>query len=268
MKKVMFFAVALMCSQMMTACKKVVPGSDPNFTIVKNSDSKFKKANRKVVVFDIPIYAYRNVDDKKLLHAANVMAQYLDNDEDGVIDNPYVHQTLISNSASLFLWKNKTQINLPAQDLGDKETNPTYVSSGKTGRFDAALEEVFHVITSLGYSKAYPEVFGESAGTQISNAMDLARGGQFNSIPGSYPANAWYTYTDNTCNYQCQVAEYFYWAMTSILGAQSNRLDEIQQEWKLNTREKVEQQDPAVYALLTNPEYKFPTVLPDGTYRH
>jgi len=25
--------------------------------------------------------------------------------------------------------------------------------------------------------------------------------------------------------------------------------------------------DQAVYQLLTNPEYKFPTILPDGTYK-
>lgn len=29
----------------------------------------------------------------------------------------------------------------------------------------------------------------------------------------------------------------------------------------------VESMDPAVFSILTNPEYKLPTVLPDGTYR-
>jgi len=54
-----------------------------------------------------------------------------------------------------------------------------------------------------------------------------------------------------------------------ILGAQEvpGRLEGIQDEWRLNTKEKVQAGDPAVYALLTNPEYKFPTVLPDAEYR-
>jgi len=56
--------------------------------------------------------------------------------------------------------------------------------------------------------------------------------------------------------------------MVSILGAQENRFDEIQQEWKLNTKQLVETQDPVIYNLLTNPQYKFPSVLPDGTYMH
>ncbi len=63
-------------------------------------------------------------------------------------------------------------------------------------------------------------------------------------------------------------AEYIYWAITSILGAQENRLDEIGDEWILNTAELVETIDTAIYSLLTADEYNFPTELPDGTYRH
>jgi len=62
--------------------------------------------------------------------------------------------------------------------------------------------------------------------------------------------------------------EYIYWSMSSILGAQANRLDEISQEWDLNTNALMQSTDAAVYSLLTDPQYKFPTVLPDGTYRH
>jgi hypothetical protein len=61
--------------------------------------------------------------------------------------------------------------------------------------------------------------------------------------------------------------EYIYWGMTSILGAQENRLDEISQEWDLNTKSLVESTDTAIYSLLTDQLYNFPTVLPDGTYK-
>lgn len=277
MKTIGKLMVVLLVFGGVTACKKnktIDPGNDPNFTIVPNNDGELKKYNRKVVVFDIPIYAAPKVEDSKLLHAANVMAQYLDNDEDGVVDNQLVVDKLIEKKAYLFMWKSKLDrissppSNWEGQDLGNAETIPGFVSGGKTGRFDASLEEVLHLITHVGYANVYPEVFGESAGTSISDAMDIARGGSYDKIPDSYPSEAWYTYTDKTCKYDCQVTEYHYWALTSILGAQENRLSEIEQEWKLNTKEKVETTDPAVYALLTNPEYKFPTVLPDGSYRH
>jgi hypothetical protein len=219
------------------------------------------------MVFGIPVYAFYDVEDSKLLHAANIMAQYLDNDENGIVDNSLLLTTLLNNEAALFMWKTESQINLNAQDLGADESIPIWHTNGQTGQFDAALEEVWHVITYSGYSDAYPEIFGENSGTSLTNAMDIARGGNFTSIPENYPNNAWYTYDDQTCDYQCMATEYFYWGMTSILGAQENRLNEISQEWDLNTRSLVENTDTAIYSLLTNPVYNFPTILPDGTYR-
>jgi hypothetical protein len=245
----------------------ISPGNDPNFTIVAHTDAGFTATNRKVDVFGIPIYAYSDVEDSKLLHAANLMAQYLDNDEDGSIDNLTLLNALTSNNAALFMWKSESQINLNAQDLGADESIPSWHINGHTGQFDAALEEVWHVITYTGYANAYPTIFGENAGTSLTNAMDIARGGNFTTIPNPYPANAWYTYDDQTCEYNCMSTEYIYWAMSSILGAQENRLSEISQEWDLNTSTLVQNTDTAIYTLLTDPQYKFPTVLPDGTYK-
>ena len=98
--------------------------------------------------------------------------------------------------------------------------------------------------------------------------MDLARGGQFDDIPSGYPNNAWYTYDDRTCDYGCQVTEYLYWALTSLLGAQDypGRYDEIGHEWKANTPTLVQSMDPTVFAILTDSVYQLPMVLPDGTY--
>lgn len=251
----------------------VNPGNDPNFTIVANEDGVLSSFNRKVTVFGISIYAVADVTDDRLLHAANVMAQYLDNDEDGTVDNQAVLDQMLANSAFMVMWKRESDLNVdpPAgwegQDLGNDETNPDFVANGRTGEFDASLEEVLHIITHAGYANVYPDVFGEQIGSAIADAMDIARGGQFTSIPNPYPADAWYTYDDATCEYNCMVTEYHYWALTSMLGAQENRFNEIGQEWRLNTRAKVESDDPAVFQLLTDPQYKFPTVLPDGKYR-
>lgn len=272
---ILFF---LICS---SSCKKedaidtiINAGNDPNFNIVINSDIEYIGFNRKVMVFGIAIYAVPGIDDKRLLHAANIMAQYLDNDENGIVDNELVLEKMIANNAFMFMWDSESDFNnitMPdnaiGQDLGNDETVPEWHTNGQIGRFDASLEEVWHIITSTGYAYAYPDVFGEETGTSLSNAMDIARGGNFTTIPNPYPSEAWYTYDDETCTYECMNTEYIYWSMTSILGAQTNRLDEISQEWDLNTVELVQNNDTAVYALLTNLEYKFPIILPDGTYR-
>lgn len=288
-KQILTLGIIALSIFAMTSCNKddntttptkpttINEGNDPNFKIVANTDAGFKSFNRKVVVFGIPIYAVSGVEDNKLLHAANVMAQYLDNDEDGTANNQAVLAKMLANKAYLFMWKteaDKENFTPPSgyegQDLGANETIPNFVSGGLTGQFDASLEEVWHLITHVGYAKEYPTIFGENAGTALTDAMDIARGGSFTSIPSSYPSSAWYTYNDATCNYNCQATEYIYWAMSSILGAQVNRLSEIQNEWKLNTKAKVQATDKKIYTLLTNKvlPYKFPTKLPDGTYKH
>lgn len=252
----------------------ISPGNDPNFTIVSHSDNGFSSFNRKVVVFGIDIYAVSHVEDSKLLHAANLLAQYLDNDENDIIDNQLILDKMLENKAFLVMWKSENDLNIDppsdraGQDLGNDETVPVWHTNGHTGQFDAAVEEVWHIVTRAGYESAYPTIFGTGTGTEMSNAMDIARGGQFTSIPNSYPANAWYSYDDQTCDYSCHAGEYIYWVMSSILGAQENRLNEIDNEWKLNTKQKVQDTDTGAYALITDPQYKFPTVLPDGSYMH
>ena len=250
-------------------------GKDPNFNIVPNNDIGLSSFNKKVIVFGIDLYAVREVEDAKLLHAANVMAQYLDNDEDGLIDNQLVLNKMLENKAFLVMWKKKKDLNIRppsgriGQDLGNDETNPSFVSNGNTGRFDATLEEVLHLINNAGHSYAYPGTFGKNQKSALSKAMDVARGGRFFKIPSIYPANAWFSYYDSTCDYEtCQTIEYLYWALTSILGAQENRLNEIGKEWKLNTADLLENTDNEIFELLTNPIYNLPTILPDGSYKH
>jgi len=225
---------------------------------------------KQVEVFGLYIYATNTTGDDKLLHAANILAEYIDNDEDGSPDNPKIMDALLKRKGAIVMRKTEQErVTGPrprGQGLYDEETIPNARSQGK---FDGSWEEILHMVTDNGWAGAYPEVFGRVPGTEIANALDKARGGRFMEVPEQYPDGAWFTYDDETCDYDCSNSEYIYWALTSILGAQDypGRLEQIGREWRLNTREKVKEQDPAVYAILTNPDYKLPTVLPDGEYK-
>ncbi|MEC9072577.1 MAG: hypothetical protein VX938_09375, partial [Myxococcota bacterium] len=186
-----------------------------------------------VNVFGVNVFATGSVPDAKVLHAANVLAQYLDNDEDGSPDDLLVLSAMVDQpgGSSLVMFGSSWELEtsgifdspIPglyaAQDLQGDETHPE--GSSLAGGFDATLEEVWHLVSSQGYAQAYPGVFGEAPDTTLSDAMDLARGGHFVTIPTPYPEEAWYHYDDWTCDYGCMVTEYFYWALTSHLGAQS-----------------------------------------------
>ena len=242
---------------------------------VNESDKNyFKYFCKKTEVFGIKIYATENVANDKLFHAASILAEYLDNDEDGTADNQRIVNRLIDKKAWLLMAMNEEEssaaIRFPIGNFAFLELYDDEVSIiNGNPRFDASLEEILHLITQHGYAEVYPNKFGENKNSEIAKAMDEARGGYFKNVPNSYPSSAWYTYDDKTCNYSCQITEYTYWALTSILGAQEfpGRLEEIQHEWRLNTKEKVKNGDQLVYSLLTDPEFKFPTNLPDGRYR-
>jgi len=236
-------------------------------------------------VFGIPFFATRGVTDDKLLHAMNIMAQYLDNDENGIPDNQLVVEELLNQEVGMILFSNENESensqvwesDAPMDRYQELYGSETIITGS---RFDASLEEIFHLITDKGYEGVYPSVFGEFPGSELAKLMDNARGGHFSNegiiiedgdrytiaVPSSYPSTAWYTYDDKSCRYDCMNTEYIYWAMTSILGAQENRCNDISHEWKLCTKEKVKNQDPGIYNLLTNPEYGFPSNLPDGSY--
>ena len=251
-------------------------------SVGEESPRGFSRTFRKRVnVFGIPVYATADTPDAKVLHAANVLAQYLDNNADGKPDNAQVHAMMKKKQAGMVMAATERSFErldvhryiperiwdaMIMQGLFGEEALPGWT---RRGRFDATLEEVLHLITHAGYAHVYPEVFGEKPGSQIAKAMDLARGGYFRRVPRSYPAGAWYTYDDRSCDYGCQITEYTYWGLTSILGAQDypGRGRDIGEEWRLNTRDKVKQRDPTLYRLLTDPRYRFPSILPDGKYR-
>jgi hypothetical protein len=239
----------------------------------------FKAFSQYVNVFGVHIFATDDVTDVQVLHTANVMAQYLDNDGDGEPDNPLVVEAMIENQAAMVVFADEDDLEgmidqleltfdegILSQDLYGTEIHP---DGGDDGQFDATLEEVLHLITHAGYAEVYPDIFGEESGTAVAAAMDVARGGHFESIPSAYPPEAWYRYDDPTCDYSCQITEYIYWSLTSILGAQAagGRLGDIEEEWRLNTAEKVESGDPLIYGILTDPDYGLPRVLPDGHYQ-
>ena len=236
--------------------------------------------SKQVDIFGSSIFATRRTPDQKLLHAAALLAQYLDNDNDGRPDNELVIKAIHKSKGAVVMSATKREVDtidvhryIPEKvwdsmtilGLYAEETHPRGASRGV---FDAAYEEILHLITSAGYANAYPDIFGEKPDTAIAQAMDQARGGHFRRVPRKYPDSAWFTYDDRSCDYDCQITEYIYWGITSILGAQDfpSRLDTISQEWRLNTAAKVKEGDPTLYKLLTDPKYAFPTKLPNGEY--
>jgi hypothetical protein len=268
--------------------REIVEISRPDFKLMKIKrdgplDCFHPTFDRHMEVFGIQIVATPRTGAVEIKHAANLIAQYLDNDEDGVIDDPAAHRILIEEGAFLAMFVNESEMEQKEPDfeaieragfrigqgLHADETRPTGPPhTSKRGRFDAALEEVLHLISN-GWEQAHPDTLGYAPGSKLTDAMDLARGGRFFRMPDYYPKDAWYHYDDRTCDYQCMAAEYLYWALTSMLEAQDypGRAREISDEWECPTPELLQAMDPAVYELILEHRPMLPRRLPDGGYR-
>ena len=228
-------------------------------------------------VFGVRIFATENVEQKRFSHAANVMREYLDNDGDGRADSKKLVRSLKKEKACMTLFENESELDsfldkheeklektgLNFQDLLNDEI---ILSSDRSTRFDASLEEVFHLISDYGYSQINPKAFGYTKDSIIGGLMTDARGGHFAKTPKKYPKSAYYTYKDRSCDYECQHAEFIYWGVTSFLAGQNGpgRFEEIKKEWQLNTSEKIKASAPDLYDFLSDPDLGLPTQLPDG----
>ncbi len=223
-----------------------------------------------IKVYGVKIIGTENTPFKDIEKAAKILNQWLDNNGDGNPDDKLVIDKLIKNNAILVMGKSENDLERSFDNLIDvlEDTNIDIDNFERAliGLISdepniAYLEEILHLVTQVGYANAYPEVFGEFKGSRISEAMDVARGGYFKKTPKIYPKSSWYHYYDKSCDYACMITEYFYWSLTSLLGAQINRYDEISEEWELNTPSKMTK-DELIMKILQDERYQIPKRLP------
>ena len=249
-------------------------------------------------VFGIYVVSTSSIPEVYQQHTANVLAQYIDNDADGVPDDEKIIANLrdrlavfpvwtpelrekvfsepcdVHTAASMYRGNSDDDSDAWALNGGITSTNNINTRSGVN--WDTNLEEVWHLISSA-YYQVYPEYFADGRDcesctgefSKLTDALDAARGGRFFEAPSTYPEGAWYTYD---IPYVGQAHEYMYW----ILMANFNALDpsittyceNVYAEWRGGcNKEELKQKDVLAYDLLNNYGFKIPTVIPDGNYK-
>jgi hypothetical protein len=256
------------------------PAGDSPFTIEDNPNTDapgMRCMTRYVDVLGLSVYAESHLTSAQILHAAAVFAELLDNDEDGVVDDAAVYARLLEVNAMIPMFNGEDSPGFydfasnyhgegVSAVLYGNEVDPT--QPGHWGS-DATVEEIMHTINHRGHVSVYPDAFGLEPGSSLlSAAMDVARGGQFMSVPSSYPEEAWYHYDDTTCDYGCMAIEYIYWAQVSNMEIlnDAQTCAGIANEWEPCSKALLQSMDELVYALITDPQYMLPQNAPDGVY--
>ena len=223
------------------------------------------------------IYAESTISDDKVLHAAAIAAELLDNNEDGIVDDLLIRSQLILDNAlmPIFSYEGSSAENIFFNNYnGDGVSAVLYkneIDPSQPGHWgsDASVEEILHTINHVGHTNVYPALFSlQPNSSQLSNAMDIARGGQFLSMPNPYPSSAWYHYDDFTCDYECMAIEYIYWAIVSNMGIldDSQTASGIADEWELYSPYLLQVTDSLIFSLISNPQNLIPQSAPDGNY--
>lgn len=201
-----------------------------------------------------------NVSDEKLEHATNVAAKWLDNDENWVIDNEKLWETLKSNKPVVVMswngFSNLAMMKLQAhlwgvtsQDLSAAETNP-----GGWER-DASQEEIHHIIMNAWWIQLYPEYFSDRK-EQKSTLYKLWEQAEQDKN---------YKYNDPTCNDACKVTEFVYLASAAYLWSD---IDLESDEMMIKNRSELKEKLPEILTLFENKEFQYPVYSwPDWKYK-
>jgi len=218
--------------------------------------------DKSALIFDtVLICGTSGVPADKLTYAANVAAEWLDNDEDGEVDEPRLLDTLKANKPVLVMSaEGFSVVAMPrimaalsgyrTQDLSAAETNPA------GDRRDASQEEIHHLIMNAGWQSLFPALFSE----QANENSTLYQAWKFANDNGHY------AYDDPTCDDSCKVVEFVYLATAAYLGSDA---DLASDELRLKTRAALGETIPAVVQLFESDDYVYPTDhWPDGTYPH
>ena len=218
-------------------------------------------------------------------HTANVLAEYIDNDADGIPDDQAVLDVLVNGNFVVPVWTESDRVSFWDNARGTYCEDNTGMAASMyyeydewalggieaAGTWDGNLEEVWHVV-SIGWYATYPEYFGDEPGvSRLTEAMDTARGGQFLTIPSTYPAGSWYRYYDDTCEYGCQMHEYFYWILMANIDALdpsiTDKCEQSQHEWHICNQAELEKVDVLAFDLFNNHGFSLPTNIPTGNYQ-
>ena len=236
-------------------------------------------------VFGMFVVASPNAPLGYVEHTANVLAEYIDNDADGIPDDQTVLDVLVNGNFVVPVWTESDRESFWENARGTYCEDNTGMAASMyydhdqwalggieaAGTWDTNLEEVWHIV-SVGWYETYPEFFGDEPGaSRLTEAMDTARGGQFLTIPSTYPAGSWYRYYDDTCDYGCQMHEYFYWILMANIDALdpsiTDKCEQSQHEWHICNKAELEQVDVLAFDLFNNHGFSLPTNIPTGNYQ-
>ena len=114
----------------------------------------------------IHIYAVSSITDEKVLHVAAVAAELIDNNEDGIVDDPIIEFELNNNVTVMPIFHSENSNTIDEffdhyEDCAGAILFGSEIDPSQPGQWgeDATVEEVLHTINACGHVEAYPSLY-------------------------------------------------------------------------------------------------------------
>jgi len=157
--------------------------------------------DKTMTVFGIKMLALEGITPRDLKLVASVLAQWIDNDEDGIPDNPAVLAEIVKRNSRMILgvtfdqigpWHENSQKMLKDEHATTYDLDVTSINHNWYGlplsKYseehyrtdgllppDAATEETFNLITDIGYENVYPAALWRDGKPNHGNASKVGR---------------------------------------------------------------------------------------------
>ena len=251
----------------------ILETDESSLTIFDTFESLTQYFPESVEVYGIPVIRTALASREALVHTANLLAGYLDNDYDGVVDDATMYAEFINGDKGIVVYANSADETVINAALGSWKSRTTSVYEDEMNNFqgdsvggnrDQTLERILrYFIVKQGYTVAYSDTLGTERSTDLTIAMDNARGGfQAGGLESyNYPPFAWYT--DPTgLTYENLIYEYLYLALSTYAGSNTWRDADIQNLWKPASPADLLLADGIIVGIIESDDYSFPTTEP------
>jgi len=150
--------------------------------------SEFRPHYTKVIkAFGVEIVTKPDIDDALLVHVSNVMAQFIDNNMDGIPDNT-VNLVEVKANAHLVLLRNEKEWEdfrkhefegirrkgrIDPDDIGVMFADQINMARPMGDNFDETLKHCWFLL-ARGYARLFPDYFSAKPQSALGKAMDKA----------------------------------------------------------------------------------------------
>ena len=247
----------------------VYSSTDPGAPNIFNGYTQLKTVLTKwTTIFGIPVLGTSSVSVNAVKHAANMLASYLDNNFDGVVDNSSLYAEFSDGLTGIVVYADAAEETSLTASLGSFKPNRTFSvyedemnnfqGDGYNSQRDLSGERILKDLLIPKLTTLYSDL-STTRPSVLTDAMDAARGGyQAGGQPNyNYPPFAWYT--DLTgLSYENLVYEYLYLLTATVAGSLEWRAGSIQSLWDPYNSLLLVTQDAAGNSIVNDDTYKLP----------